>query len=430
MSGATFEDRPRTAILHYAAPPVVGGVEGVIEAHLRTFVQAGWPVTMIAGRGDREALPAEVEFIKVPLVDTRHPRIAELNSELRVGRVPSTFEEVVSQLVEELTPELSPFDHLIVHNVFTKRFNLPLTAALFRLLDDDIIRHCVAWCHDVGWTSDHSRPNLHEGHPWDLLRTYREDVVYVAVSEQRQEELAGLFSRPSEELRVIYDGVDPAFLLGLTEEGHQLIERLDLLTSDLILLMPVRVTQAKNIELALRVVASMKARGSSVKLVLTGPPDPHDEASMTYFRELQSLRAELEIEDDMRFVFESGPESKDGFTIGMEVVADLFRTCDVVFMPSHREGFGMPILEAGMVGKPIVSTEVPAAREIGGDDVMIIDPAGDPEQIADRILSLVAESPVQRMRRRIRKGYTWKAIFERDIEPLLEGASDSDAGRP
>lgn len=414
--------QPRTAVLHYAAPPVVGGVEAVIEAHLRTFAGAGYAVAMIAGRGQAEALPPEVEFIRIPRIDTQHPEIAEVTSKLQQGQVPGCFDDLVVNLVDALSPVMARFDTLIVHNAFTKRFNLPLTVALFELLDDGAISHCVAWCHDVGWTSDHSLPNLHPGYPWDLLRTYREDVTYVAVSEERQRELAGLLQRPASEIHVVYNGVDPAALLGLTQEGRELIERLQLRESDLILLMPVRVTQAKNIELALRVVAALKARDADVRLVLTGPPDPHDEASMAYFRELQALRRELDVVDAARFVYESGPESEEGFTIGMPVVADLLRTSDLVFMPSHREGFGMPVLEAGLAGKPVVCTAVPAAEEIGGGDVTVISPDGDPEEIADRILSLVQATSIYRLRRRVRKKYTWQAIFQRDIEPLLKEA--------
>jgi len=415
-------DKHRTAIVHYAAPPVVGGVEGVIEAHVRTFVQAGYPVTVVAGRGDEDALPPEAEFLRIPRIDSQHPEIAQITQQLEEGKVPPSLDEVADDLAETLESVLGRFDTLIVHNIFTKRFNLPLTVALFRLLDEAVLHNCIAWCHDIGWSSEHSLPNLHRGYPWDLLRTQREDVTYVVVSEHRQRALAELFSCPAQEIRVIYNGVDPALLLGLTEEGHSLIDRLDLLKSDLTLLMPVRVTQAKNIELALRVVAALKAQRQGVRLVLTGPPDPHDEQSMAYFRELQALRRELDVEEEIRFVFESGPDAEEGFTVGMPVVADLFRTSDVIFMPSHREGFGMPILEAGLVGKPIVCTEMPAAQEIGGEDVTTIHPEGDPEQIAEHILSLVEASPVHRLRRRVRQNHTWGAIFERDIEPLLEGA--------
>jgi glycosyltransferase involved in cell wall biosynthesis len=418
-------NQPRTAILHYTAPPVIGGVEAVIEAHVRTFLQAGYPVTVIAGRGEAEALPAEAEFICIPRLDSQHPEVVAVSARLREGSVPAAFEGLTDRIEQAVASEVGRFDNLIVHNVLTKRLNLPLTAALFRLLDRGVVQNCLAWCHDIGWTSDHSRQNLHPGYPWELLRTQRDDVTYVVVSERRREALAGLFDCRLDEIRVVHNGVDPALMLGLTDEGQRLIDRLNLLTSDLILLMPVRVTEAKNIELALRVVAALKARERRVSLVLTGPPDPHDEESVAYFRKLQALRRELGVEDEMRFVFESGPEPEEPFTIDMPAVADLLRLGDVLFMPSHREGFGMPVLEAGLVGIPVVCTEVPAAREIGGNDVTLISPDGDPEAIADRILSLVGETPVHRLRRRVRQGYTWQAIFKRDIETLLRGGSES-----
>jgi mannosylglucosylglycerate synthase len=307
-----------------------------------------------------------------------------------------------------------------VHNVFTKHFNLPLTAALHRLLDEGAIGHCIAWCHDFTWTSPNSRSKVHPGYPWNLLRTRRPDTTYVVVSEQRRGELAALFECPPEEIHVVYNGVEPATLLGLSQEGSGLIERLGLWQSDLVLLMPVRVTHAKNIEYALRVVAALKARGCNPKLVLTGPPDPHDGESMAYFRSLQALRRELDVEAEMRFVFESGPDPERSFTIDERVVGDLYRVSDVMFMPSRREGFGMPVLEAGLVGVPVVcSGDVPAALEIGSGDVTRFDVDEGPASLAERILAWAAGNPTYHLRRRVRQTYTWQEIFRRDIQPLL-----------
>jgi glycosyltransferase involved in cell wall biosynthesis len=244
-------------------------------------------------------------------------------------------------------------------------------------------------------------------------------VTYVVVSQRRQQELAELFGCPADEIRVIYNGVDPQTLLGLSSEGGALVERLDLLEQDLVLLMPVRVTQAKNIEYALQVVAALKAQGCRPKLVLTGPPDPHDAESMAYFRSLQTLRGELGVEKEMRFVFESGSDPDEPYSINASVVGDLFRVSDLMFMPSHREGFAMPVLEAGLVGIPVVCTKVPAAVEIGGEDVILFDLDEEPDRLAARILAWAEGSAVHRLRRRVRQGYTWQAIFSRDIELLL-----------
>jgi glycosyltransferase involved in cell wall biosynthesis len=414
-----MRQKPKTAVLHYSAPPVVGGVEAVIWAHTRAFVQEGYPVKVIAGRGDEHQLPAGVELISVPEIDSQHPEIADMTATLESGKVPDGFGVMVKRIRAVLAPVLSQVDNLIVHNILTKHFNLPLTAALFQLLDEKAIPHCIGWCHDFTWTSPSSRSKVRPGYPWDLLCTYRPDVTYVVVSRRRQATLADLLDCARDEIKVIYNGVDPKVLLGLTDEGAALIDRLDLMDNDLVLLMPVRVTEAKNIEYALRVVAALKEMNPRVSLVLTGPPDPHDGASMNYFRSLQARRSELGVEQEMRFVFESGPQDREGYTVAADVVGDLFRICDLVFVPSHREGFGMPVLEAGLAGIPVVCTDVPAAEEIAGPDVTRFDASQDPAELADEILSLLEEDPVHRLRRRVRQRYTWRAIFRREIRPLL-----------
>ena len=411
----------KTAILHYSLPPVVGGVEAVIHAHTALLLNAGYPVRLIAGAGNKVALPDGAEFIQIPEMDSRNPKVVEVSKQLEVDKLPAEFEILSATLEKYLEPVLQTVDSVMVHNVFTKHFNLPLTAALIRLLDKGKIRNCIAWCHDFTWTSPHSRSRVHPGYPWDLLRTYREGVTYVTVSRHRQEELAELFHCPTERIHVIYNGVDPVELCSLSEEGQALIDRLDLMEADLILLMPVRITQAKNIEYALQVIASLKDRGIRPRLVISGPPDPHDPGDMRYYQNLLDLRRQLHVEQEARFVYESGPQPGEGYIIGLPLVRELYRISDILFMPSHREGFGMPILEAGMIGMPIFSTEIPAAKEIGGQEVTRFSLDEPATEVAGMILSWAHTSSIQRLRQRIRQNFTWKAIFHHNILPLLTG---------
>lgn len=409
------------AFLHYSAPPVIGGVENVMLAHARLFVEAGYSTVLIAGRGAKETLPPGADFIHIPEIDSQHPQILELSRELDRGTVPATFDQTVTQIAEKLAPALASIDTLIVHNVFTKHFNLPLTAALSRLLDQGVIHHCVAWCHDFTWTSPNSRSKVHPGQPWDILRTQRPDTVYVTVSQERQRDLAALFGCPPEQIRVIYNGVQPDELLALSDIGTALIGRFGLWNSDINLLMPVRVTQAKNMELALHVTAALKGRGVRPKLVVTGPPDPHDQKNMEYFRGLLELRQKLGVDQEMRFVYESGTDPGEPVTIDMPIVAELLRVSDALFLPSRREGFGMSVLEAGLVGIPIFSSDaVPATNEIGAADVVRFSPEAQPEHIAELILKWMEESRILHLRRRVRRDLTWQSIFRHEILPLLD----------
>jgi glycosyltransferase involved in cell wall biosynthesis len=413
----------KTAILHYTVPPVVGGVEAVILAHTKLLLKADYPVTVIAGAGERSALPDGVDFIQIAELNSRNPKVVEISQQLEAGVLTGEFSVVTLRLVGYLQDALQSFDTLIVHNVFTKHFNLPLTAALFHLLDQGKIKRCIAWCHDFSWASPTSRSSLHPGFPWDLLRTYREDVTYVTVSKHRQAELVKMFNCLPERIHVIYDGVDPSDLYSLSEEGQWWIERIKHLEADLSLLMPVRITQAKNIELAMQVTAILKTRGIRPKLIITGPPDPHDPRNMQYFHDLLKLREQLNLSQEVRFVYESGSNPESGYTIALPLVRELYRVCDILFIPSHREGFGMPILEAGLIGMPVFSSEIPAAGEIGGKEVRRFSHEATPAEVAKLVLNWAQTSPTLHLRQRIRQNYTWQAIFQQDILSLLAGGN-------
>jgi glycosyltransferase involved in cell wall biosynthesis len=413
----------KVAILHYSAPPIIGGVEAVIKAHLKEFIHAGYSCTVITGRGDVNALPPKANIIEIPEIDSQHPEIIKISQELEAGRVPEYFETLETQLANRLDPILREFDHLIIHNVFTKHFNLPLTGALHRLLDQSVIHNGIAWCHDFTWTSPSSRSKVHPGFPWDLLRTKRSDCVYVVVSQERQQTLAQLFDCSIDDIKLIYNGVDPIHTLGLSDQGITLMNRLGLVKSDINILMPVRVTQAKNIEFALEVVSELKKKGIKPKLVVTGPPDPHDSKSMNYYQSLRDLRDELGLDDEMRFIFEAGSDPDQPYYIDEQVVGDLYRISDVMFMPSHREGFGMPVLEAGLVGIPVMSREVPAAQELAEKEASIFSADADAKHVAALLARMVERSPTAQLRRRVRRQYTWQAIFEEAIQPLIQTRS-------
>jgi len=409
----------KIAILHYSVAPVVGGVEAVINAHTSLFLNHGYSVRLIAGAGEQAALPEGAEFVQILEMDSRHHQVVDMSRQLEQGEVPPGFQGFSDCLAESLAPILRSSDWVIIHNIFTKHFNLPLTAALFKLLGQGIFNHPIAWCHDFTWTSPHSRSNVHPGYPWDLLRTYRGDVRYVTVSKYRQEELSGLLGCPAKSIQVIYNGVDPDDLYSLTQQGLALVNRLGLIDSDINLLMPVRITQAKNIEFALQVVAILKKSGILVKMVITGPPDPHDPADVEYYRSLLNLRKQMQLEQAVRFVYESGPRPYEGYTIDLPLVSELYRVCDLLFMPSHREGFGMPILEAGLIGMPVFSTQIPAASEIGQQEVTIFSKGETAENVAQMILEWAKDSPTQRLKRRIRQNLTWQAIFQHKMLPLF-----------
>lgn len=51
----------------------------------------------------------------------------------------------------------------------------------------------------------------------------------------------------------------------------------------------------------------------------------------------------------------------------------LVKSARVVVVPSIYEGFGLPVLDAMAVGTPVVVSDIPALKEVGGDAVLVAD---------------------------------------------------------
>ncbi|WP_376792469.1 glycosyltransferase family 4 protein [Thermoflexus sp.] len=419
---------PRVALIHYTAPPVVGGVEAVLAEHARLFIAAGYPTYIVVGRGGAAGLPKGASIRIIPEIDSEPPANQALMAQLLAsppaefggGELPSGFWALSGKIETALAQALESVDVVIAHNVMTMHFNLALTAALHRLKDKGVVRHLVVWCHDVSrYVNPTSGAPQRFGPPWDLLRTFRPDFRYVAVSPQRQRLLADILGCPRERIRVIPNGVDPAALLGLSDVGRHLADAFGLLSADLVLLMPVRITRAKNVEYALRVTAALKAAGVRPRLVVTGPPDPHARDIEAYCDELRGLRRALDLEEEAIFIYEGTSRLPRPLLLDPSHVAELYRICDLVLMPSHREGFGMPVLEAGLVDKPIFATWMPVMEGLDEGMYHRIAPDEPPEHVAARILEWAEQDPSHRLRRRVRQAYTWSTVFARLIEPLL-----------
>ena len=410
---------PKIGLLHYSSPPTVGGVEMVILEHTKQLVSHGYPVTVISGRGAASALPAGADYVQLARIDSQDPLIESISTILETGRIPEDFVHITDLLYQELIPVVKNIDTLLVHNIFTKHFNLPLTAALTLLVDGGFIHNCIAWCHDFTWTSPNSRVKVHDGYPWELLKQQHPQITYVVVSKERQQTLATLYGCPDEAIHVVYNGVNPAEILGLSTESIQLSQRLQLFNADLLMLMPVRVTQAKNIEYALQVIYELRKHFNDPRLIITGPPDPHDPNNMAYYDSLLDMRKSYDLESNVHFIYSSGKDSDTPYLIDNTVVGDLYRIADLMFMPSHREGFGMPILEAGLAGIQVMTTAVPAAVELGSSEVEFCDADAPAGKTAESIAAWTESNRQFQFKRKIRKRFTWDIIFKNDIVPLL-----------
>jgi len=402
-------------LIHFTAPPVVGGVENIVGHHARLMAEAGHPVRIIAGRGGEHL--THIQFAYLPLADSRHPEVLSVKQALDAGRVPPEFDRLVRDIESQLAAAVRGLDILIAHNVCSLHKNLALTAALRRISNQPGAPRLVIWHHDLAWTSGRYQADLHDGWPWNLICEDWPEVrpTHVVVSELRKRELAQLLNIPTDSIHVVPSGLNTEQFFKLEPQTAELIRLIQYQQADPRLFLPVRITRRKNIELAVRTVAAMCQKKPQTGLIVTGPPGPHNPENQTYFDELRQLRKALGVEGHVHFMAEIVHEYLPDV-----VIADLYRVADALLLPSREEGFGIPMLEAGLVRLPIFCTDIPPLREIAGSRAVFFSPGIDPSELAQLILGELEQNNSYQLRRRIRQQYTWSGVFAERIAPLLE----------
>ena len=404
--------RPVVLLLHYTFPGIVGGVETVMAHHaagLRVVADVG----LVAGRG--RAGVAGVSATRIRLLDSLHPAVVRVGRGARDGPPGSEFGRLRRSLVESLAPHLRGADRVVLHNVTTLGFNLPLLAALHDLAPALPAGRLVAWVHDLApdtWL--HSPGAAPDQDPRRLLGRPLPGARYVAVSEERRALIAQRLGLPSADVRVVPNGVDVPGVLRLSPAGRDLADRLGLASADPLLVLPARLVRRKRVELAIDAAEALRRRGRGARLIVTGGPDPHDPDAAAYLAELRTRVARAGGSDVLLWDLLAR-------TADDRLVADLYALADALIFPSLSEGFGMPLLEAAATRLPIVCTDLSVFHSIAADAATYVPVAGDGDDFADAVARALAAGPASALASRVRRGSDWRRIVAEQVIPAILG---------
>jgi glycosyltransferase involved in cell wall biosynthesis len=396
-----LEPSMKIALLHYTFWPEVGGVEHLMRDQANMLCRAGHEVTVITGVGRDTG--EDYQVVVLPELAPDHKLNAAVRTLLQSGQSDQNLNKYRALLVKAVGKALGGFDVTIVHNVFTMHHNLGLTLALRDLAPK---HRMIAWTHDlVANDSDYVLPNPTKS-PWSLMRSSAPDVLYVAVSEQRGDELAE-YLQPSVQPVVVPNVVDVVRLFGLTPEIRASLASLDLAGRDLVLLLPARIMVRKNIEFALAITQRLCEMDLNPLLMITGGLGGVNEASQSYSDFLHKSLPET-IAGNVVFV-------NDFFEVQDDTLRDLYLLTDCLLFPSKHEGFGLPLIEAALHRMPIWCSKVPAFWAVEGEGCYLLE---DLDQIPDA-LDWLQEQPTFRNHRLCRKMFDPAVIYEEYYEPLL-----------
>jgi glycosyltransferase involved in cell wall biosynthesis len=148
----------------------------------------------------------------------------------------------------------------------------------------------------------------------------------------------------------------------------------------------------KRLDVLFDVFAALRARHPELRLVQQG-------GALTLAQRAQVAR--LGIGDALL-----QPPKLDRATL-----AGLYRRAQAVLVPSEAEGFGLPVIEALACGAPVVASDIPVLREVGGAACTWC-PMGQVDawvEALDALLSARRPAPPRAARLERASHYTWQA---------------------
>jgi glycosyltransferase involved in cell wall biosynthesis len=236
----------------------------------------------------------------------------------------------------------------------------------------------------------------------DLVpQALRRGAHVLAVSQAMADEIAAEYGLGEERITVARHGVDPAWA---SAQPAPAADRARLGLPERYVLFVGNLEPRKNLGTLVRAHAAARRADPSVPvLVLVGPagwgdrwqgapPDPRDVVTAGYLTDGE-LRA---------------------------VVAGARAVC----MPSHYEGFGLPVLEALAAGRPVLASDIPAHREVAQGHATLL-PATDVPAWSEALMALDAQPSDAAARRAHAAGFTWRASAEAHVRAYHRAA---DAG--
>ena len=382
--------KKKIALLHYNCPPMIGGVENVIQEQCKLLLNNNYDIKVLAGRGD--------SFL--PKVDVR------INPDIALQTSVKDFDKLKSRIKKWLGKELEGVHACIAHNVFSMPFNLPLTEALHELAGK-IPTKFIAYTHDLALIDESYK--IEKGtRTYELLSRYNKSVTYTTISLFRKRALAQLQGIDENEILVINNGVNLPEFMNFHEGTINLINKYDL-RNCFVVLCPVRVMPRKNLKLAVRITAEI-SKTSKAKLLITGPTDPYREEARKYLEDLKQLISELGLEGNVIFLYEE---------IDMSMLRDLYIISDILLLTSESEGFGLPVLEAGICKLPVFITDIDVFKELFGYGAYYFNLKDEPSDIAEMILSVTNNARQISLFKRVLRKYDWQMVYEGRLKKLL-----------
>ena len=370
------KDKLNIAHFHWGFPPIIGGVETHLTILLPQMVKFGHKVTLLTG--SVEGLEGKYKYEGV---DVYRTPLMDLNWLYKRGL--SGLEDEVKKTFSQFLQD-SKADIVHVHNMhyfsqvhirtierLAKEKGIPLILTAHNAWDEILfleLTHKIDWSHIIA-----------------VSHFIKREIIGIGVDDRK--------------ITVVHHGVDQdKFQPGV--ETKQILEKYPQLKGKRIIFHPARIGLAKGCDTSIKAMSIVRQMDPNVILVLAGSKNIIDwggtqQKDIAY---LVSLVKHFGMQDNVLIDMYS-----------LEEVKEIYELSDICLYPSNAaEPFGLTMLEAMAMAKPMIVTDMGGMPEIIKDGINgFIVHVRDFEAMAAKICQLLEDKKLNE-----RFGYTGRQIIE------------------
>ncbi len=232
-------------------------------------------------------------------------------------------------------------------------------------------------------------------------RIAKKASIIITVSEFEKKRLAERLQLPEDKIRVVYNGINPQFRRIDNTAALQAFRNVYGLPSEFLLHFG-NTAPKKNTIGTLKAFKVYCASATRIlPLVITDCDSKYITTLLKTINAPELIR-HIQILDYVPFA----------------QVPLLYNLATIFLYPSHRESFGMPVIEAMACGTPVITSDTSSLPEVSGDAACLVSPA-NAAGIAAAIKELLDNEPLYLQKRE--QGYknaarfSWKQAAEKTI---------------
>ena len=253
-----------------------------------------------------------------------------------------------------------------------------------------IEQNVIVTVHDMNWKTN---PEGFSDRVLKLVKTGLERLnalqpEVIAISNYTRDELLMYSDIPSEKIHVIYQSYDEPNLFPDSSKPNSIV------VGDYILFVGT-IENKKNVLRIVNAFQIVAEKYKELQLVIVGKPTWEDPAPLYAAIENSGLSKRIIL---------------TGY-VDIETKRKLYSHALCFLFPSICEGWGNPILEAMACGCPVITSDITAMPEAGGDAAVYTDPYNT-EMLADKISAILSSTEYRN--ELIAKGLSHSRLFSWD----------------